>query len=68
MKKATNREYNTLRNYLAQYTTGAMRKRIHSSYGITDLGWLDKGYITRVKNIVENTDALEQVKNTCLWY
>ena len=68
MRKATNREYNTLKNYLAQYTTGAMRKRIHSSLGITDLGWLDKGYITRVRNIVENTDALEQVKNTCLWY
>ena len=25
MRKATNREYNTLKNYLAQYTTGAMR-------------------------------------------
>ena len=68
MRKATNREYNRLRNYLAQYTNGAMRKRIHSSWGITDLGWLDKGYITRVQNIVDNTDALDQVKNTCLWY
>ena len=68
MRKATIRECNTLRNYLAQYTTGAMRKRIHSSWGITDLGWLDKGYITRVRNIVDNTDALEQVKNSCLWY
>ena len=68
MRKATNREYNTLKNYLAQYTTGSMRSGIRSSWNITDLGWLDKGYITRVKNIVDNTDALEQVKNSCLWY
>ena len=68
MRKATNREYNILKNYLAQYTTGAMRKRIYSSLNITDLGWLDKGYITRVRNIVDNTDALDQIKNTCLWY
>ena len=68
MRKATNREYNTLINYLAQYTTGAMRSGIHSSWNISDLGWLDKGYITRVRNIVNNTDALEQVKNSCLWY
>ena len=49
MRKATNREYNTLRNYLAQYTTGAMRKRIHSSWGITDLGWLDRAILQGLK-------------------
>lgn len=75
MREATNKELNTLRNYLGEYTTGVMRKnllklrdceiRVRS---IVNNGWFSKGYITRITNIIVNTNALEILSKRCLWY
>ena len=75
MKTATTREYNTLMNYLGEYTTGVTRKQLmrnrdsyFSIWSIVNLGFLDKGYTTRITNIICNTDALKSLANSCLWY
>ena len=75
MKTATTRECNTLMNYLSEYTTGAMRKQLMNNrashfivWSIINGGHLDKSYTTRLTNIICNTDALESLVKTCLWY
>ena len=75
MKTATTRECNTLMNYLSEYTTGAMRKQLMNNrashfivWSIINGGYLDKSYTTRLTNIICNTDALESLVKTCLWY
>lgn len=75
MKPATMREYNTLMNYLGEYTTGAMRNQLirerDSSFlvwSIVNMGFLDKGYTTRITNIICNTDALKRLAKSCLWF
>ena len=75
MKTATTREYNTLINYLGEYTTGVTRKQLmrnrdsyFSIWSIVNLGFLDKSYTTRITNIICNTDALKRLAQSCLWY
>ena len=75
MPKATTREYNTLMNYLGEYTTGVTRKQLmqnrdsyFSIWSIVNLGFLDKGYTTRLTNIICNTDALQSLAKSCLWF
>ena len=75
MKTATTREYNTLMNYLSEYTTGAMRKQLMHNrtssflvWSIINGGYLNKSYTTRLTNIICNTDALKSLANSCLWY
>ena len=75
MKTATTREYNTLMNYLSEYTTGAMRKQLmhnrNSSFVVWSIingGYLDKSYTTRITNIICNTNALQSLAKNCLWY
>ena len=75
MKTATKREYNTLMNYLGEHTTGAMRKQLMHNrashfivWSIVNGGYLNKSYTTRLTNIICNTDALESLVKSCLWY
>ena len=75
MKTATTRECNTLMNYLSEYTTGAMRKQLMHNrashfivWSIINGGYLDKSYATRLTNIICNTNALQFLAETCLWY
>lgn len=75
MTKATTREYNTLMNYLGEYTTGAMRQQLmhnRNSYSLVwstvNLGFLDKGYTTRITNIICKTDTLQSLAKSCLWF
>jgi len=75
MKPATPRQYNTLMNYLGEYTTGAMRKQlIHNRdssfivWSIINNGFLSKSYTTRLTNIICKTDALQSLAKNCLWF
>lgn len=75
MKPATMREYNTLMNYLGEYTTGAMRRQLllncdsyFSIWSIVNLGLLRKSYTTRITNIICHTDALNSLSEDCLWF
>ena len=72
-RQATTRELNTLQNYLAEYTTGAIRKDLlkcseWSVRGLVNNGWLNAAYVTRIKNIISKTNALETLSKQCLWY
>lgn len=71
-RQANQRELRTLLNYLAG-TTGAVRSDLlkakeYQIRRLIDNGFLNKGYITRITNIIKNTDALETLSNQCLWY
>jgi len=75
MKPATTREYNTLMNYLGEYTTGATRKQLMHNrdssflvWSIINNGFLSKSYTTRLTNIICNTDALQSLAKSCLWF
>lgn len=75
MKPATTREYNTLMNYLGEHTTGAIRKQLMRNkdnsflvWSIINGGVLSKGYTTRLTNIICNTDALQSLAKSCLWF
>ena len=75
MTKATTREYNTLMNYLSEYTTGVTRKQLMHNrddfflvWSIINGGILSKSYTTRLTNIICNTDALQSLAKSCLWY
>ena len=75
MTKATTREYNTLMNYLSEYTTEVMRKQLMHNrdnsflvWSIINGGILSKSYTTRLTNIICNTDALQSLAKSCLWY
>ena len=75
MRTATSREYNTLMNYLGEYTTGAIRKQLmrHRSnyfivWSIVNGGILSKSYTTRLTRIIYNTNALQSLAKDCLWY
>ena len=72
-RQANQRELRTLQNYLAEYTTGAVRGDIlkakeYQIRRLIDNGFLNKGYMTRITNIIKNTDALETLSKQCLWY
>ena len=75
MKPATTREYNTLMNYLGEHTTGVIRKQLMRNkdnsflvWSIINGGVLSKGYTTRLTNIICNTDALQSLAKSCLWF
>lgn len=75
MTKATTREYNTLMNYLGEYTTGAIRHQLMHNrdshfivWSIINGGFLNKSYTTRITNIICNTDALKRLAESCLWF
>lgn len=72
-RQANQRELRTLQNYLAEYTTGAVRSDLlkakeYQIRSIINNGFLNKGYITRISNIIKNTDALGTLSKQCLWY
>jgi len=75
MKPATTREYNTLMNYLGEYTTGDTRKQLLRNqysyflvWSIINGGILSKSYTTRLTNIICNTDSLQSLAKNCLWF
>ena len=76
MKKvtATTTQINILSKFLGRYTTGAIRRDLmltNDQYVIRSIinpGYLSKGYISRVANIIYYTDALDTVQREYLWF